>query len=44
MGVGVGVQVAMEEGHRVGYLKSCHMEDKERTKNDGLIVYEIISI
>lgn len=44
MSVGVGVQVAREEGHRVGYPKSCHIEDKERTKNDGLMVYETISI
>lgn len=28
------------EGHRVGYLKSCHMEEEERTKNYGLMVLE----
>lgn len=26
-----------EGGYRVGYLKSWHMEDKEGTKNDGLM-------
>lgn len=28
------------EDHRVEYLKSCHMEEEERTKNYGLMVLE----
>lgn len=36
---GAGSGGGDEEGHRIGYLKSCHMEEEERNKNDGLMVH-----